>query len=87
MGGLLSFCFANRCVCLEDKERWTPQQLLQHSFINIPRMKIPVAEENLDGEKLFYLCILLNNWTTSAVREELNCARSSQDHVSANALQ
>jgi len=50
-------------------------------------MKIPVAEENLDGEKLIYLCILLNNWTTSAVREELNCARSSQDHVSANALQ
>ncbi|KAM6359838.1 eIF-2-alpha kinase GCN2 isoform 9-T15 [Alca torda] len=38
----------SKCVCLEDKERWTPQQLLQHSFINIPRMKIPVAEENLD---------------------------------------
>uniref|UniRef100_A0A8V0ZSX6 non-specific serine/threonine protein kinase n=1 Tax=Gallus gallus TaxID=9031 RepID=A0A8V0ZSX6_CHICK len=41
--------FLEKCVCLEDKERWTPQQLLQHSFINIPRMKIPVAEENLDG--------------------------------------
>ncbi|XP_065542743.1 eIF-2-alpha kinase GCN2 isoform X2 [Lathamus discolor] len=40
--------FLGRCVCLEDKERWTPQQLLQHSFINIPRMKTPVAEENLD---------------------------------------
>ncbi|OXB65692.1 hypothetical protein ASZ78_015443 [Callipepla squamata] len=40
--------FLEKCVCLEDKERWTPQQLLQHSFINIPRMKIPVAEENLD---------------------------------------
>ncbi|NWH74848.1 E2AK4 kinase, partial [Piaya cayana] len=40
--------FLEKCVCLEDKERWTPQQLLQHSFINIPQMKIPVAEENLD---------------------------------------
>ncbi|XP_031449564.1 eIF-2-alpha kinase GCN2 isoform X1 [Phasianus colchicus] len=40
--------FLEKCVCLEDKERWTPQQLLQHSFINIPRMKVPVAEENLD---------------------------------------
>uniref|UniRef100_A0A8C3N2Y5 non-specific serine/threonine protein kinase n=2 Tax=Geospiza parvula TaxID=87175 RepID=A0A8C3N2Y5_GEOPR len=40
--------FLEKCVCLEDKERWTPQQLLQHSFINIPRIKIPVAEENLD---------------------------------------
>ncbi|NXG12661.1 E2AK4 kinase, partial [Sakesphorus luctuosus] len=40
--------FLGKCVCLEDKERWTPQQLLQHSFINIPRLKVPVAEENLD---------------------------------------
>ncbi|KAM4779677.1 eIF-2-alpha kinase GCN2 isoform 1-T1 [Cyanocitta cristata] len=40
--------FLEKCVCLEDKERWTPQQLLQHSFINIPRIKIPVADENLD---------------------------------------
>ncbi|NXL88182.1 E2AK4 kinase, partial [Alectura lathami] len=40
--------FLEKCVCLEDKERWTPQQLLQHSFINIPREKIPVTEENLD---------------------------------------
>ncbi|XP_010157299.1 PREDICTED: eukaryotic translation initiation factor 2-alpha kinase 4 [Eurypyga helias] len=40
--------FLEKCVCLDDKERWTPQQLLQHSFINIPRMKIPAAEEDLD---------------------------------------
>uniref|UniRef100_A0A8B9VFE5 eIF-2-alpha kinase GCN2 n=1 Tax=Anas zonorhyncha TaxID=75864 RepID=A0A8B9VFE5_9AVES len=40
--------FLEKCVCLEDKERWTPQQLLQHSFVNIPQMKTPVAEENLD---------------------------------------
>lgn len=55
--------FGNRCVCLEDKERWTPQQLLQHSFINIPRIKIPVAEENLDGKELGSSCILLSKWT------------------------
>uniref|UniRef100_A0A8C7EAW7 non-specific serine/threonine protein kinase n=1 Tax=Nothoprocta perdicaria TaxID=30464 RepID=A0A8C7EAW7_NOTPE len=41
--------FLEKCVCLEDKERWTPQQLLQHSFINLPRMKTPIAEENADG--------------------------------------
>ncbi|NXN94799.1 E2AK4 kinase, partial [Rhinopomastus cyanomelas] len=40
--------FLEKCVCLEDKERWSPRQLLQHSFINIPQMKIPVGEENLD---------------------------------------
>ncbi|NXD07885.1 E2AK4 kinase, partial [Nothocercus nigrocapillus] len=40
--------FLEKCVCLEDKERWNPQQLLQHSFINLPRMKIPIAEENAD---------------------------------------
>ncbi|XP_068018973.1 eIF-2-alpha kinase GCN2 isoform X2 [Melanerpes formicivorus] len=40
--------FLEKCVCLEDKARWTPQQLLQHSFVNIAQMKIPVAEENLD---------------------------------------
>ncbi|XP_067152724.1 eIF-2-alpha kinase GCN2 isoform X8 [Apteryx mantelli] len=38
----------SKCVCLEDKERWNPQQLLQHSFINPPRVKIPIAEENAD---------------------------------------
>ncbi|CAM2115950.1 unnamed protein product [Caretta caretta] len=40
--------FLKKCVCLEDKERWSPQQLLQHSFINPPQMKIPVVEENPD---------------------------------------
>ncbi|KAM5129109.1 eIF-2-alpha kinase GCN2 isoform 2-T2 [Mantella aurantiaca] len=28
--------FLKNCVCLEDKERWTAQQLLGHSFINPP---------------------------------------------------
>ncbi|NWU95052.1 E2AK4 kinase, partial [Upupa epops] len=40
--------FLEKCICLEDKERWTPQQLLQHSFISIPQMKMPAGEENLD---------------------------------------
>ncbi|XP_006275944.1 eIF-2-alpha kinase GCN2 [Alligator mississippiensis] len=40
--------FLQKCVCLEDKERWSPQQLLQHSFIHSSQMKIPVAEENAD---------------------------------------
>uniref|UniRef100_A0A8C8RLK2 eIF-2-alpha kinase GCN2 n=1 Tax=Pelusios castaneus TaxID=367368 RepID=A0A8C8RLK2_9SAUR len=40
--------FLKKCVCLEDKERWSPQQLLLHSFINPPQVKIPVAEETPD---------------------------------------
>uniref|UniRef100_A0A7M4FRA4 eIF-2-alpha kinase GCN2 n=1 Tax=Crocodylus porosus TaxID=8502 RepID=A0A7M4FRA4_CROPO len=40
--------FLQKCVCLEDKKRWSPQQLLQHSFIYSSQMKIPVAEENAD---------------------------------------
>ncbi|XP_040188349.1 eIF-2-alpha kinase GCN2 isoform X1 [Rana temporaria] len=28
--------FLKNCVCLEDKERWSAQQLLGHSFINPP---------------------------------------------------
>nr|DBA14331.1 TPA: hypothetical protein GDO54_005319 [Pyxicephalus adspersus] len=28
--------FLKNCVCLEDKERWSTQQLLDHSFINPP---------------------------------------------------
>ncbi|XP_054828909.1 eIF-2-alpha kinase GCN2 isoform X2 [Eublepharis macularius] len=38
--------FLKKCVCLEDKERWSPQQLLQHTFINPPQMKIPAVEES-----------------------------------------
>nr|XP_056707847.1 eIF-2-alpha kinase GCN2 [Euleptes europaea] len=38
--------FLKKCVCLEDKERWSPQQLLQHTFINPPQMKTPVMEES-----------------------------------------
>ncbi|KAM4664527.1 eIF-2-alpha kinase GCN2 [Discoglossus pictus] len=38
--------FLKKCVCLEDKERWSPQQLLNHSFINPPPPKCPVSEES-----------------------------------------
>lgn len=30
-------------------------------------MKVPVAEENLDGEKLVSLCVLLDNWTKACI--------------------
>ncbi|KAM9294477.1 eIF-2-alpha kinase GCN2 [Gastrophryne carolinensis] len=40
--------FLNKCVCLEDEERWNSQQLLCHSFINPPPEKIPVTEESPD---------------------------------------
>lgn len=38
-----------RCVCLDDKERWSPQQLLKHSFIN-PQPKMPLVEQSPEGE-------------------------------------
>ncbi|KAE8587318.1 hypothetical protein XENTR_v10021928 [Xenopus tropicalis] len=40
--------FLQKCVCLEDKERWTTQQLLSHSFLNPPPEKSPVTEECSD---------------------------------------
>ncbi|XP_019500397.1 PREDICTED: eIF-2-alpha kinase GCN2 [Hipposideros armiger] len=37
--------FLKKCVCLDDKERWSPQQLLKHSFIN-PQPKMPLVEQS-----------------------------------------
>ncbi|XP_047622696.1 eIF-2-alpha kinase GCN2 isoform X3 [Phacochoerus africanus] len=37
--------FLRKCVCLDDKERWSPQQLLKHSFIN-PQPKMPLLEQS-----------------------------------------
>ncbi|XP_055989347.1 eIF-2-alpha kinase GCN2 [Sorex fumeus] len=37
--------FLKKCVCLDDKERWSPQQLLKHSFIN-PQPKMPLQEQS-----------------------------------------
>lgn len=47
-------CIMLRCVCLEDKERWSTQQLLQHIFIISPQVKVPLMEESPDG-KLFFI--------------------------------
>ncbi|XP_075049500.1 eIF-2-alpha kinase GCN2 [Mixophyes fleayi] len=38
--------FLKNCVCLEDKERWSAQQLLAHSFINPPPQKCSESEES-----------------------------------------
>ncbi|XP_031309177.2 eIF-2-alpha kinase GCN2 isoform X2 [Camelus dromedarius] len=37
--------FLKKCVCLDDKERWSPQQLLKHRFIN-PQPKTPLLEQS-----------------------------------------
>ncbi|XP_078419056.1 eIF-2-alpha kinase GCN2 isoform X2 [Cetorhinus maximus] len=33
--------FLSKCVCLEDKARWSPQQLLEHSFVKPPLVHAP----------------------------------------------
>ncbi|XP_075700939.1 eIF-2-alpha kinase GCN2 [Rhinoderma darwinii] len=40
--------FLEKCVCLEDNERWSTQQLLGHIFINPPPQKCPMSEESSD---------------------------------------
>lgn len=45
-----------RCVCLDDKERWSPQQLLKHSFIN-PQPKTPLLEQSPEGESFTILFV------------------------------
>ncbi|XP_059228476.1 eIF-2-alpha kinase GCN2 isoform X2 [Mustela nigripes] len=37
--------FLKKCVCLDDKERWSAQQLLKHSFIN-PQPKMSLLEQS-----------------------------------------
>ncbi|ELW48177.1 Eukaryotic translation initiation factor 2-alpha kinase 4 [Tupaia chinensis] len=39
--------FLKKCVCLDDKERWSPQQLLKHCFINT-QPKIPLLDQSPD---------------------------------------
>uniref|UniRef100_A0A8C7VVB0 non-specific serine/threonine protein kinase n=1 Tax=Oncorhynchus mykiss TaxID=8022 RepID=A0A8C7VVB0_ONCMY len=34
--------FLNRCVCLDDADRWNTQQLLDHPFLNPPLPKTPL---------------------------------------------
>ncbi|XP_056151582.1 eIF-2-alpha kinase GCN2 [Lampris incognitus] len=39
--------FLNRCLCLNDVDRWTTQQLLDHSFLNPPPAKaLPVCQDS-----------------------------------------
>lgn len=41
---LVTFCF--RCLCLNDAERWTAQQLLDHAFLKPPSPKtLPQDQE------------------------------------------
>uniref|UniRef100_A0A452UB46 eIF-2-alpha kinase GCN2 n=1 Tax=Ursus maritimus TaxID=29073 RepID=A0A452UB46_URSMA len=37
--------FLKKCVCLDDKERWSAQQLLKHSFIS-PQPKMSLLEQS-----------------------------------------
>uniref|UniRef100_A0A3Q2GNM7 non-specific serine/threonine protein kinase n=1 Tax=Cyprinodon variegatus TaxID=28743 RepID=A0A3Q2GNM7_CYPVA len=39
--------FLNRCICLNDADRWTTQQLLEHSFLKPPSPKnLPQYQDN-----------------------------------------
>ncbi|XP_043929768.1 eIF-2-alpha kinase GCN2 isoform X2 [Protopterus annectens] len=37
--------FLKKCVCLEDRERWTTKQLLEHSFLTSPVVKTPFYQD------------------------------------------
>lgn len=53
------FLLLLRCVCLDDKERWTTPQLLKHSFLN-PQPKAPLMEQSPEGESVTTLDNLLD---------------------------
>uniref|UniRef100_A0A8C7G311 non-specific serine/threonine protein kinase n=1 Tax=Oncorhynchus kisutch TaxID=8019 RepID=A0A8C7G311_ONCKI len=42
--------FLNRCVCLDDADRWNTQQLLDHPFLNPPLPKTPLHSEQNNGD-------------------------------------
>uniref|UniRef100_A0A667YT01 eIF-2-alpha kinase GCN2 n=1 Tax=Myripristis murdjan TaxID=586833 RepID=A0A667YT01_9TELE len=44
--------FLNRCVCLNDVDRWTTQQLLEHSFLNPPLPKALPQSQDASPEDL-----------------------------------
>ncbi|MBN3305085.1 E2AK4 kinase, partial [Amia calva] len=50
--------FLNKCVCLNDAERWNTQQLLAHSFINPPLVKTPSQCNDDSPEGEFYFSLL-----------------------------
>ncbi|KAK6304367.1 hypothetical protein J4Q44_G00249530 [Coregonus suidteri] len=44
--------FLNRCVCLNDADRWNTQQLLDHSFLNPPLPKTPPQCQDASPEDI-----------------------------------
>ncbi|XP_028933853.1 eIF-2-alpha kinase GCN2 isoform X1 [Ornithorhynchus anatinus] len=44
--------FLKKCVCSEDKERWSPQQLLTHRFLNPPPPNTPAVEDSDDSAEV-----------------------------------
>uniref|UniRef100_A0A673YNM0 non-specific serine/threonine protein kinase n=1 Tax=Salmo trutta TaxID=8032 RepID=A0A673YNM0_SALTR len=42
--------FLNRCVCLDDADRWNTQQLLDHPFLNPPLPKTPLQCQDSSPE-------------------------------------
>lgn len=44
--------FLHKCLCLNDAERWTPQQLLDHSFLKPPLPKSPAQYQETSPEDL-----------------------------------
>uniref|UniRef100_A0A8C7RAD2 eIF-2-alpha kinase GCN2 n=1 Tax=Oncorhynchus mykiss TaxID=8022 RepID=A0A8C7RAD2_ONCMY len=42
--------FLNRCVCLDDADRWNTQQLLDHPFLNPPLPKTPLQCQDASPE-------------------------------------
>lgn len=43
---MMVFHLPHRCLCLNDAERWTAQQLLDHSFLKPPSPKnLPQSHE------------------------------------------
>uniref|UniRef100_H3DJ97 eIF-2-alpha kinase GCN2 n=1 Tax=Tetraodon nigroviridis TaxID=99883 RepID=H3DJ97_TETNG len=44
--------FLNKCLCLNDADRWTPQQLLDHSFLKPPSPKNLPQDQDASPEDL-----------------------------------
>ncbi|KAK7904976.1 hypothetical protein WMY93_017583 [Mugilogobius chulae] len=44
--------FLQKCLCLNDGERWTPQQLLEHSFLKPPSPKLSPHCQDASPEDL-----------------------------------
>lgn len=58
-------------MCLNDADRWTPQQLLDHSFLKppLPKNLQQYQDASPEGDFLIYLCISLCSILTVNVRK------------------